>query len=118
MLSPWDWVLWEHPRFQLRQPDLAVVTYEQAPGVRLTTAPLLAVEVLSPTSIERDTIAKRDYARAGLDHYWVVDPAVPQLAVFRRTGDRLELFAHADGEHELDLTEPITAIIRPIDLCS
>jgi Uma2 family endonuclease len=94
-----------------------VVSHEQAVGDRLTTPPLLAVELLSPTSIERDTIAKRsDYARAGLDHYWVVDPALPQIAVFRRTGEQLELVTHAAGNAELSITEPLAIRLRPTDL--
>ncbi len=57
--SPIDWVLWEMPRLQTRQPDVVVVSDEQAAGPRLTVPPLLVVEILSPDSFERDVIVKR-----------------------------------------------------------
>ena len=82
---PLDWVLWQAPRLQIREPDLPVIPRSAARAPRLTDAPLLAVEILSPTSFERDVVAKRrEYALAGLDHYWIVDPQTPQVAAYRR----------------------------------
>lgn len=73
----------------VRQPDLAVVDPEQQPGPRLTAPPLLAVEVLSPTSRERDLVAKRaEYAAARLDWYGLVDVDVPEVLVLRLHGGR------------------------------
>ena len=115
--APLDWVLWEAPRLQIREPDLLVIAREDAQGPRLTRPPLLAVEVLSPGSFERDAVAKRrEYAKAGLDHYWIVDPDMPQIAVYRRSGDSLDLAAHATGTTELVLNEPINIRLRPSDL--
>jgi Uma2 family endonuclease len=80
--SPIDWVLWSGERPTVRQPDLAVVAVDQAREKRLTRPPLLAVEVLSVSSVERDLVAKRrDYARAGCEHYWIVNLAVPEVVV-------------------------------------
>ena len=87
MPAPWDWVLWELPTLSVREPDLLVVTHEQAMDDRLLVPPLLAVEDLSPTSFERDAVTKRrDYARAGLEHYWVLDPDTPAVVAYRRRG--------------------------------
>ena len=83
--APMDWVLWEVPQATVRQPDLAVVRYEPGDRPRLVEPPLLVVEIVSPTSQERDLVAKRrDYARAGAEHYWLVDPQTPLVVCLRR----------------------------------
>jgi len=72
--SPADVVL--GPR-TLVQPDLFVV--RRTPGQRLERwadagVPLLAIEILSPTTAPRDRGAKRRiYQRAGVLEYWIVD---------------------------------------------
>lgn len=115
--APFDWVLWEAPRLQIREPDLLVVPRPAARAPRLVRAPLLAVEILSPTSYERDAVAKRrEYALAGLDPYWIVDPETPQVAVYRRSGDSYELAAQVVGDDELVVTEPMSIRLRPSDL--
>ena len=61
----------------LVQPDLFVV--HRTPGQRLERwadvgVPLLAIEILSPTTAPRDRGAKRRiYQRAGVAEYWIVD---------------------------------------------
>jgi Uma2 family endonuclease len=41
--------------------------------------PAFAVEVLSPSSVERDTVLKyKDYAAHGVEEYWIVDPIAEQ----------------------------------------
>ena len=101
MVAPWDWVLWELPHLAVRQPDLVVVRSELAARDRLTEPPLLAVEVISPGSFERDAVTKRsEYARAGLNDYWIADPTTSEVFVYHRVGDELRL-------HEvLDTSEP------------
>jgi Uma2 family endonuclease len=72
--SPADVVL--GPR-TLVQPDIFVVKRE--PGQKLTRwadvgVPLIAIEILSPTTAPRDRGAKRRiYQRAGVGEYWIVD---------------------------------------------
>jgi Uma2 family endonuclease len=116
--APFDWLMWEHPRLQIREPDLVVIERPQARGSRLTKPPLLAVEILSPTSFERDVVAKRrEYARAGLEHYWIVDPQTPQIAVYQRSdAATLDMVAHATGDAELVTEEPFRLRFRPSDL--
>jgi len=117
--APWDWLLWERPRLQIRQPDLLVVPRELLNYPRLLRAPLLAVEVLSAASLERDVVAKlRDYGRAGLDHYWVVDPDAPQIAVYGRRSDTLVLTTLVSGDEDLVITEPLSVRLRPTGLVS
>lgn len=78
------------PDLLVRQPNVVVVTHEQADGPRLEVPPLLAVEVLSPEGFERDVVTKRsEYARAGLEHYWIVDVDVPEIVVYRAVDQEL-----------------------------
>ena len=86
--APLDWVLWGDPRATVRQPDVLVATIEQLRGVRLTEPPLLAVKIVSESSVERDLVAKRrDYARAGCPHYWIVVPDRAEIVRLRLEGD-------------------------------
>jgi len=67
-----------------RNPDVMVVRAEgfslHVPRV-LPEQVVLAVEVVSPGSETRDRIAKpREYARAGIEHYWRIETE-PQVAV-------------------------------------
>src|SRR5437762_1522864 len=42
---------------------------------RVLGVPTLVVEIVSEDDEERDTVAKRrEYARAGIQHYWILDP--------------------------------------------
>lgn len=115
--SPIDWVLWELPRATVRQPDLAVVTTEQARERRLTEPPLLVVEVLSPSSVERDLVAKRrQYAQAGCRHYWIVNPSVPEVVALRATGDEYVEVARLAGGTVGEITEPVHVRFDPAEL--
>ncbi len=61
----------------LRQiaPDVTVVRREDATGRRLDRAPLLVVEVLSPSTRTVDLVLKRRVLEeAGVPSYWLVDP--------------------------------------------
>jgi Uma2 family endonuclease len=70
------------------QPDLVVVSDTTQVSARgIEGAPLLVIEVLSPTTIvyDRTTKAQR-YAALGVSHYWIVDPAARQVECYRREG--------------------------------
>jgi Uma2 family endonuclease len=114
--SPVDWVLRRTPLL-VRQPDLAVIDPTAVSGPHLLAPPTLVVEVLSAFSQERDLVTKRrEYARAGLDHYWLLDPAEPRLLVLRRAGDDLVPHASASGDAVLRVEQPFVAEVRPSDL--
>ena len=117
--SPLSWVLWQVPSLTLRQPDLAVVTYEQSGHDRLETPPILAVEVLSPTTRAVDLRDKRaEYVRAGARHYWIVDvgrPSIEALALDVATGS-CRLAASAEGEEPLKVDEPFPVTVTPAEL--
>ncbi|MFT4085561.1 MAG: Uma2 family endonuclease [Gordonia sp. (in: high G+C Gram-positive bacteria)] len=57
------------------QPDIVVAFTTDLTEHNLPTAPLLAVEALSPSTREIDLhLKKARLARAGCPHYWMVDP--------------------------------------------
>ncbi len=118
-VGPVDWVLDEIP-LTVRAPDVAVIERAPLGERRLTTPPILAVEVLSPDSHERDLVTKRrEYAATGLTHYWVVAPDTPQIVVYRRTDTgTLHETTRATGDDTLTLTltEPFPLTLRPSDL--
>jgi Uma2 family endonuclease len=55
----------------------------------------LVMEVVSPDpeSRRRDLVTKRrEYARAGISEYWIVDPKLKQITVLRLRGKKYEVF--------------------------
>lgn len=66
------------------EPDLLVLSPDQyrrlANAPAIDEPPLLVVQVLSPASAGRDRGARAKlYARYGVPHYWIVDPAAQTL---------------------------------------
>ncbi|HYN25238.1 MAG TPA: Uma2 family endonuclease [Pyrinomonadaceae bacterium] len=90
-------------------PDMVFFRHERSQeiisGERLTGAPDIVVEILSPgaENIRRDRIAKRQlYARHGVAEYWMVDPEKRALEVYRLQSGSLELVATLKDEDELN----------------
>lgn len=121
-----DWVLWEVPHLKVRQPDVLVLPSALAVTLPLQVPPLLAVEVVSADSFERDVVTKRaEYARAGLRHYWVIDPRAQdpadcEIVAYASTAEGEELIevGRARGLEPLVLTEPFPVTVRPAHLVS
>jgi Uma2 family endonuclease len=80
--APIDVILGAH---DILQPDLVVVARpEQVSERGIEGAPLLIVEILSPSTSHRDRgIKARRCAALGVPHYWIVDPP-PRTAPGRR----------------------------------
>ena len=76
------------------QPDLLFVSRAREHTItdeNVRGAPDLVVEVLSPSTTERDLGYKHElYGKHGVREYWVVDPAAATVAVLRQRGGRLE----------------------------
>ena len=90
-VAPLD-VVFSH--FDVVEPDLLYLSNERAAQVitplHVRGVPELVVEIASKGTRKRDeTIKRRLYERAGVSEYWVVDPAVDVVRVYRREGDRL-----------------------------
>lgn len=114
--APVDWVLARRPLL-VRQPDVTVVTTAQVRAPRLESPPVLAIEIVSATSRERDLVTKRtEYATADLPWYWIVDPDEPEVVVLRNVDGRFERHAGARGTGELVVAEPFAVRLRPADL--
>jgi Uma2 family endonuclease len=73
------------------EPDLLYLSRERAATVmtekHVRGAPELVVEIASKGTRKRDeTIKRRLYERSGVDEYWVVDPQLESIRVYRREG--------------------------------
>ncbi len=78
--SPVDVALGEGTRRDVVQPDIVFVDHAREHIVtepEIAGAPDLAIEVVSPSTADRDRgLKKTIYARAGVREYWIVDPDV------------------------------------------
>ena len=112
--APVDVVLAEDT---VMQPDLLVAPREAFTERDLPGAPLLAVEVLSPSTRSVDLLLKKDrLRRAGCAHYWVVDPDEPSIIAWAlRDGQYVEVGRAVDGA-TLRLTEPFDVALAPSEL--
>ena len=81
------------------QPDLLVAPRSQFTERDLPGPPLLAVEVLSPSTRRVDLLLKRDrYQAAGIASYWIVDPSGPTLTVLELAGE-----SYVEGQPATDV---------------
>lgn len=103
----------ELERETARIPDLLVVRSDavRERGLQKASAVLLAVEILSPGSVDLDTrIKPMEYADAGIPNYWVIDPRPPVTAtVYRLYGEDYE--ESQRGEHTMTVSEPCPVTI-------
>jgi Uma2 family endonuclease len=93
--------------------DLAAFTPKDLPG-----APLLAVEVLSPsTQLFDRNLKKAAYERMGAAHFWLIDPRVPELFAYTLDdAGAYQLVAHARGDELFRTKQPFPVAIRPFEL--
>jgi len=77
------------------QPDIMFVSNARARIItddNIRGAPDLVVEILSPSTAERDRIFKRSlYARHGVKEYWLVDTELRQIRQLLLDGDEFRL---------------------------
>ena len=99
------------------QPDLLVARTTDFTDRDLPVAPLLAVEVLSPSTRRLDLTLKRARLEAaGCASYWAVDPDEPSVTVWRLREGRYDEVAHADGADRVELDAPYPVTVCPADL--
>jgi Uma2 family endonuclease len=89
-------------------PDLVFVSHERrseiASGDRITGAPDLVIEIMSPGSENerRDRLAKRQlYGKYGVKEYWIVDFENRTIKVYLLLGQTLELRSVLTGQGEI-----------------
>jgi Uma2 family endonuclease len=115
LVGPVDWYVRPTTYFE---PDLVVVRRDAlGDGQRLLEPPVLAVEVLSPSTRHRDVGLKlRAYEDAGLAWYWVVDPVEPRLIVHRLVDGRFARQASVVGDERFVSDEPFPVDVTPAQL--
>lgn len=115
--GPGGWVILDEPEIRfasdLRVPDLAgwrVERYEEPDDPPYVVSPDWICEVLSPSTARTDRSEKLPlYARHGVAHVWLVDPAAETLEVYRRQGELWLLVGAHAGQAKV-FAEPFDAI--------
>ena len=99
-------------------PDLLVIRRSDVDlDSHVVSAPLLVVEVVSPSSRRIDLGLKREaYAEMGIPSYWVVDPSQDWVRVLDLAGDSYDVTADAHGDDLLAVERPFPVSFRPTDL--
>jgi Uma2 family endonuclease len=108
-IAPFEVVLSFH---DVVEPDLLLVAGDQSNIVtpqNIQGAPALVIEVLSEGTRKRDEqIKRRLFERAGVREYWLLDPELDLIKVFRRDeGGRLPRTAELSVEEASTLTTPL-----------
>lgn len=100
------------------QPDVLVGRTEDFTAKDLPAAPVLAVEVLSPSTAIHDLNTKKAvYERLGTGSYWVIDPEEPALTVFELDADGCyQQVAKAAGDEVCEVERPFPVRIVPREL--
>jgi Uma2 family endonuclease len=99
------------------QPDLLVTRQDDLSEKDLPVAPLLAVEVLSPSTRRFDLMVKWSrYQDAGCAAYWVVDPDTPSLIAWELRDGAYVQVAKVTGDETALLTSPFEVSIVPANL--
>jgi len=98
--------------FDVVEPDLIYMSNERAARVltdaNVKGAPELVVEIGSEGTRGRDeTIKRRLYERAGVSEYWVVDPEIDVVRVYRRGTDGFKRPIELTAEDNDVLTTPL-----------
>lgn len=102
----------------IMQPDLFVIPNDAIPGeppMRWSHVHrlLLAVEVLSPSSLTHDRVLKRDFYLAhGVDQYWIVDPEARVFERWFADRERPELVRDDLRWQPLGAVEPFRLDVR------
>jgi Uma2 family endonuclease len=87
---------------QVVRPDLVGWRMERMPelpdGFPVKLCPDWICEIVSPSDPRRDTVIKyRDYARAGVPHYWLVDLEQRTLTTLELRGEHYVVGVEADA---------------------
>ncbi len=105
-----DWVATPDTVFR---PDLLVVCADK-PSRYLETTPVFVVEILSPSTRQRDLVYKREsYAQLGVRYYAIIDPEQPSVELLVLEGQHYrpaegQLISLGDGcEIRLDLRQAL-----------
>lgn len=109
------------PFTELR-PDVLVARHEDLTLRNLPTAPVLAIEVASPSSRLKDAnLKKAVYARLGARFFWLVDPDLeePSVTAWELVGGaQYQRIARVRDAEVFEAAEPFGVKFSPADLVS
>ena len=95
-------------------PDVVVGRVDEMTARELPTAPVLAVEVLSPSTRRIDLLLKRSRLEAaGCPSYWLVDPEEPSLTVLELRKEHYVEVARVAGNEAWTATKPCPVTVVP-----
>lgn len=107
-LAPFDVVL---SHYDVVEPDVLFVAGSQVDILtekNVQGPPALVVEVLSKSTRKRDAQTKRRlFERTGVQEYWLVDPELDAVQVFRPEAGQLRRVAELTSEDDHTLTTPL-----------
>lgn len=93
------------------QPDIVYVSRERVEIItekHIQGAPDLVIEILSESTRKTDEVVKRKlYERFGVAEYWVIDPVLDTIKIYRRPQSSFERVAELSLETRDELTTPL-----------
>ncbi len=115
LLAPFDVVLGPN----VVEPDLLVAPRSAFQPRDLPTAPVLAVEVRSPSTGWLDEGRKLTlYEEYGIASYWLVDPSIPSITVLELVDGRYTETAAARGDQTIEVDHPFRVALNPAELAA
>ena len=118
LFSPIDVFLDDHC---VPQPDLVFVSKENIHHITkdgIECVPELVVEVISPSSVIRDRIEKKNiYESFGVKEYWLIDPQNEEMEIYILENKRYELLSAAtrtEGELKSAIFEELKLDLEEI----
>jgi Uma2 family endonuclease len=106
--APFDVVF---SNFDVVEPDLLFISnarLEALTSKNVQGAPNLVVEIGSPSTRRRDEIIKRTlYERFGVEEYWVIDPELETIAVYRYVDEHYQRVLELAVERHDTLATPL-----------
>ena len=99
------------------RPDLLICHRIDAGPHFFTVPPVLAVEVLSPTTRTTDVVLKRTvYEQHRIPSYWLLDPTHQELTILTLTPTGYICQAVLQSEETFHTTTPFPLTLTPADL--
>jgi len=116
LIAPLDVVLADDT---VMEPDVLVGRRADFTPRDLPAAPLLAVEVLSPSTRRFDlTLKWSRFEAAGVGSYWVVDPDEPSLTAWDLIDGAYQQVARVVGDDRYAAARPYDVVVSPAALVS
>lgn len=110
LMAPFDVVLGPN----VVEPDVIVARRADCTDRDLPVAPLLAVEVRSPSTGWLDQGRKRTlYEEYGVTSYWLADPSVPSITILELREGRYVEVATAIGDETISVEAPAHLSLNP-----